>query len=103
MGHHTTYHGDPLREPLLAPPTDPSIMKEIQIEHKSLFFCYPREFYPPFLGKWEFNTPPETICDNFESISAKILKLNPNLEGYYPYIYECKGHGNAHLKELPKG
>jgi hypothetical protein len=80
-----TFHGDPLRDPLI-PPKEDGMVFTSGVSHLSIFFVYPKNYYPPFLGKWEFNIEPEQICSNFEKMT-----------NYFTITYECKGHANAHI------
>jgi hypothetical protein len=89
-GHHMTFHGDPLRDPLLVPKEE-GMMVHNQLPHLSIFFVYPRGYFPAFLGRWEFNTEPNLICCN-----------RAKLSDYFNSSFECKGHGNAHLTHNDK-
>ena len=51
LGHHLAFHGDPLRDPIKLP------IGEGMIEHGPIFFVYPKDYFPPYLGLWEFNKP----------------------------------------------
>lgn len=82
LGHHLTFHGDPLRDPIEIPKTDLGENEKL-LDQPSLFFVYPKEQYPPFLGLWEFNINPDKICNNYEKM--------PGLS----FVYICRGHGNA--------
>ena len=64
--------------------------KQMEIEHKSLFFIYPEEYFPPYLGMWEFNKDPNLVCNNFRPISEKI-----DSDTFYQNVYECLGHDNS--------
>jgi hypothetical protein len=90
-GHHLTFHGDPLRDPLKVQVQE-GMIKQMEIEHRSLFFVYPGDFIPPYDGMWEFNKEAAEVCNNCVSISEKI-----GFE-FYKNVYECLGHDNAFMK-----
>ena len=70
-GHLLTFHGDPLRDPLHMP-IEEGMIKLRQILHGPIFFVYPPQYFPPYLGKWEFNKEADKVCSHYQSVSHKI-------------------------------